>query len=139
MTLFEEPLTALTPASLDRRRFLRLASGAVAGALLAACGSDDGAGGPVGDPVREFTIVAENLAWDIDTVTVPAGVEVTATIENRDRSVPHNLHIRSEGDPKSPLEDGPVNQTLRFTIDEPGSYDYLCDAHPMMKGTIHAV
>lgn len=34
---------------------------------------------------------------------------------------------------------GPVTQTLRFTIDEPGSFDFLCDSHPMMKGRLHAV
>lgn len=122
-----------------RRGFLAMLSGAVVTATLAGCGDDEQPAAPTGPPVRSFTIVAQNIAWDRDAFTVPAGTEVTATIDNRDVKVEHNLHIRAPGDPKSPLEDGPSTQVLRFTIDEPGTYDFLCDAHPMMDGVIHVV
>lgn len=98
-----------------------------------------GTGASSGEAVTKFTIVAENIKWDLKRVVVPAGAEVTATIENRDRGIPHNLHVKSPGDPKTELEDGPVTQTLRFTIEKPGSYGFVCDAHPTMTGTIEAV
>lgn len=129
-------------ASISRRRALRLGAGAVVATALAACGDTGSPDRPaVGtdEPVDEFTIVAENMSWDVDRVVVPAGVEVAATIENRDRGVLHNLHIQSPEDPKTELEEGVVTQTLRFTIAEPGEYEYVCDAHLFMSGTIVAV
>lgn len=132
----------MTEHRVTRRRALRLGAGAVVAAALAACGdnaSTDGATAETEEPVEEFTIVAENLRWDVDRIVVPAGVEVTATIENRDRGVLHNLHIQSPDDPKTELEDGVVTQTLTFSIAEPGEYEYVCDAHLFMSGTIVAV
>jgi plastocyanin len=130
-------------ASMSRRRALRLGAGAVVATALAACGDtgspDRRATAGAEDPVDEFTIVAENMRWDVDRVVVPAGVEVTATIENRDRGVLHNLHIQSPEDSKTELEEGVVTQTLTFTIAEPGEYEYVCDAHLFMSGTIVAV
>lgn len=125
---------------LSRRALLQLGGAASAALLLAACGDDDGADQGTGESqVTAFTIIAENIQWDRDRVVVPAGREVTATIDNRDRGIPHNLHIKSPGDPKTELENGPVTQTLRFTIDEPGTYDFVCDAHTNMTGTIEVV
>lgn len=129
-------------ASMSRRRALRLGAGAVVATALAACGdngSQDRAPAENDEPVEEFTIVAEDMRWDVDRVLVPAGVEVTATIENRDRGVLHNLHIKSPEDPKTELEKGVVTQTLTFTIAEPGEHEYVCDAHLFMSGTIVAV
>jgi plastocyanin len=129
---------------LSRRAVLGLSGGAVLALLLGACGDDgDGNGSPEAgtedEPVTAFTIVAENIKWDLDRVIVPAGREITATIDNRDRGIPHNLHVKSSGDPKTELEQGRVTQTLRFAIDEPGRYEFVCDAHPNMTGTIEAV
>jgi len=89
---------------MSRRRALRLGAGAIVATALAACGdtgSPDRAAVEAEEPVDEFTIVAENMRWDVDRVVIPAGVEVTATIENRDRGVLHNLHIQSPEGPKT--------------------------------------
>jgi plastocyanin len=123
----------------SRRAALRLGGAAALALLVAGCGDDDESSSPARSPVTAFTIVAENIRWDLDQIVVPAGRQVTATIDNRDRGIPHNLHIKSPGDPKTELEDGPVTQTLRFTIEEPGRYDFVCDAHANMTGTIEAV
>lgn len=129
----------------SRRGALRLGGGAIVAVVIAGCGGDDGddtepsSALELERTVTEFTIVAENSNWDLERVMVPAGQEVTATIDNRDRGIPHNLHVKSPGDPKTELEDGPVTQTLRFTVDQAGSYDFVCDAHPKMTGTIQAV
>ncbi|CAN5727968.1 hypothetical protein BH24ACT4_BH24ACT4_06250 [soil metagenome] len=133
------PDGALDPARpLSRRGFLVVASGAAA-VLVVGCGGDEEPVMPSGPPVDSFTIVAQNIAWDRTELKVTAGVEVTATIDNRDQSIDHNLHIKSPGSPKTPLEKGPVVQMLTFTVDEPGTYDFLCDAHPQMDGTLFVV
>lgn len=132
----------------SRRTALTLAGGAVLGLVVAGCGGDDepetGADSPTEDlnlerAVVEFTIVARSSAWDRDRFVVPAGQQVTATIDNRDPGIPHNLHVKSPGDPKTELQEGPVTQTLRFTIDTAGDYGFVCDAHPNMTGTIVAI
>jgi plastocyanin len=113
--------------------------------LLPACGDDDGNGGrSVGseaDPVTEFTIVAEDTRFDLARIVVPVGEEVTATIDNRDRGIGHNLSVAlPEGEAKTEVEAGPVEQTLRFTVPEPGEYDFVCDPHvATMEGVIEAV
>lgn len=138
-------MTSHLTRTYSRRAALQLAGGAAAALLIAACGGGEDGGEPAGDSsdrdraVTDFTIVAKNIEWDLDRVVVPTGKEVTATIENRDRGIPHNLHVKSPGDPKTELEKGLVTQTLRFTIDEPGSYAFVCDAHPNMTGRIEAI
>jgi plastocyanin len=122
---------------------------AVLALLLTGCGGDDGGGGggagrSVGtedEPVTEFTIVAEDLRFDLDGVVVPAGEEVTATIENRDDGIGHNLSVAlPDGEAKTEVEAGPVTQTLRFTVPEPGEHDFVCDPHAAsMRGVVQAV
>jgi plastocyanin len=117
-------------------------------ALLAAGCGDDGGGddgersvGTRDEPVTEFTIVAEDLRFDLDRIVVPAGTEVTATIDNRDDGVGHNLSVAlPDGEAETDVEAGPVEQTLRFTVPEPGEYDFVCDPHAAtMKGVVEAV
>jgi plastocyanin len=117
-------------------------------ALLAAGCGDDGGGddgersvGTRDEPVTEFTIVAEDLRFDLDRIVVPAGTEVTATIDNRDDGVGHDLSVAlPDGEAEMDVEAGPVEQTLRFTVPEPGEYDFVCDPHAAtMKGVVEAV
>ena len=126
------------PVDPTRRTVLALGAGGIATLVLGACG-DGATAAEAQDPVSEFTIVADNLRWDIDRVVIAAGDEVTVTVENRDRGIPHNFHVRSPGDPTTELEDGIVTQTLRFSIDEPGEYVFVCDAHLQMTGTVEVV
>ena len=115
--------------------------------LVAGCGDDDGGGdsgrsvGSRDEPVTEFTIVAEDLRFDLDRIVVPAGEEVTATIENRDSGIGHNFSVAlDDGQAETDIEAGPVTQTLRFTIPEPGEHDFVCDPHAAsMKGVVEAV
>lgn len=139
------PHSSVPTTSYSRRSVLRLGGGAALAIVLAACGNNGEDDDPPeeesgsSDPVTSFTIVAEDMEWNLERVIVPAGTEIAATVENRDNDMPHNLHVKSPGDPKSELESGPVTQTLRFTIDEPGRYEFVCDIHSNMTGTIEAV
>lgn len=123
----------------------RLALLAVIGGIVltaAACGGDDDpalSGSPEETTsATRLTLVAEDVAFDTNVLTAPAGEEVTMEYDIRD-VVPHNLHIITDSgeEPKTEVQAGPAMQTLTFTIDKPGSYTYVCDVHPeQMKGTL---
>ena len=128
------------PRHAPRLVFVSLLLGGAA--LAAAC--SDGGGTPTrtapDEPVTEITISSESTDFDIEEFQVPVGEEVTVTYENKDEGVVHNLNVTDVDDAATDLEAGEVTQELTFTIDEPGTYDYVCDAHrAAMKGTITAV
>lgn len=97
--------------------------------LLAACG-----GGPSSEapPVSESpTVYLRNMAFESDHVTIEAGDTVTWVWDDGD--IDHDVsgdgfksQIQSEGE-------------YSFTFDDPGSYDYVCTLHPMMKGRVTVV
>lgn len=131
------------PSLYTRRSFLGLVGGGALAVAVGACGSTNGEGDAspalADAAVTAFTIVAERIRWDLDRIVVPVGEEVTATIENRDRGMPHNLHVKSPGNPRTELQNGVVTQTLRFRIEKRGRYTFVCDAHATMTGTIEAI
>ena len=85
-----------------------------------------------------ISLVGENIAFNATRLNAPAGREVTITFENRDAGVSHNLRIAGPSGPiATKIEKGPITQTLTFTIDEPGTYQFLCEVHPTaMKGDL---
>jgi plastocyanin len=99
-------------------------------------GDDEEAAAGGGEPVTEQTIVAENIAFDVQAFTVTAGAEVTVTLDHRDIGIPHNIAFEFA---KTNLENGPVTQELAFTAPAAGEYEYICDAHPQMAGTMTSV
>jgi plastocyanin len=116
--------------------------------LLAGCGDDSGGGGGGGrsagteeEPVTEVTIVADDVRFDLERIVVPAGEEVTVTVVNREEGIGHNLSVALPDDEAgTEVEAGPVQQTLRFTVPEPGEYDFVCDPHAAtMEGVVQAV
>ena len=125
----------------------------VAGLLLMACGddADDVAAAPdettasdesattddtepAGDgPV---TIVAVDVQFEPDELSVPVG-SVDFVIDNQDDGIPHNFHVEGEGvDETTELEKGPVTQELTVDFPAAGTYEFICDIHPAMKGTV---
>lgn len=106
---------------------------------LAACG--DGGGGLSSEPVPDdpdVVIVAQDMQFDLREVTVAAGEPVSIVIDNRDEGVNHNLHIEDAPDPdKTPLERGRSRQALTVTLPA-GEYEFVCDIHPDMTGTMRA-
>ncbi len=120
-------------------RLLRISAISAAMVLFAAaCGGGDDAA-PAPDAQTEIILVAQNITFDQDILTVPVGEEVTVTHEHLDSGVSHNLHVivSSERNFSTVITSGPVTQTLTFTINEAGTYTFQCDVHPdVMNGTL---
>ena len=92
-----------------------------------------------GEGKTEFKIVGKNIKFDPDKLTIPVGKEVTIIFDNRDASVPHNIHFKTPTDVKSELTEGKsagVRDRLKLKVDQAGTYEFLCDVHPTMKGEL---
>jgi plastocyanin len=119
---------------------------------LVACGGDDEESGGGGDTGGAATteepagtggggggteVSMENVQFDPNDVTVEAGETITFV---NNESVPHDVH-KSSG-PGADFASGPSGgmqegDTFELTLDEAGSYEYVCDVHaPGMAGTI---
>lgn len=125
-------------------------------ALAAACGggSDSGtsgntgaaiapnpAGGGGAAPVSSITTVATDNKFDQTSHTVKAGEQVTVTLENKGQAL-HNWVVKgikgADGkDITTQLLTASKSETITFAIEKPGTYDFLCDVHPVeMKGKL---
>jgi hypothetical protein len=123
---------------------LRLAVLAAAAALLVAgCGSDDPTSAPDDcTPVEDgaVTLVARNIQWSTDCLVTPAR-PITITVRNEDDGVKHDLEVYGQGMErvKTPLEAGPVTQTLEVPLPEAGgTFSYVCTIHAQMEGDLFA-
>ncbi|HJR92957.1 MAG TPA: plastocyanin/azurin family copper-binding protein [Acidimicrobiia bacterium] len=103
---------------------------------LAAC-AGDGAGNKQGSsetpgtPVADPVITIEDMKFVNGTVTIEAGT--TVTWEWNDGSMEHNVVFEEF---ESPLQ---AEGTFTHTFEEPGTFDYHCQPHPFMTGTIFVV
>ncbi|MCC7554581.1 MAG: cupredoxin domain-containing protein [Methanoculleus marisnigri] len=85
-------------------------------------------------------IAAENFGFSTETITVPAGAEVTIEFDNRDDGVPHNVAVYTDSSASDAIfvgeiVMGPTRATYTLTAPEtPGNYFFRCDVHPAMHG-----
>ena len=87
-------------------------------------------------------LVAQNLSFNMSTITVPAGAAVTVNFSNKD-SVNHNFAVYQNlpGSQVNPVFVGPTiapgNTVYKFTAPAAaGNYFFECDVHPQnMNGT----
>ncbi|CAN5863919.1 hypothetical protein BH24ACT3_BH24ACT3_19770 [soil metagenome] len=107
----------------------------------ASCGSDGNGAGEAASCATvaqgEVTILAEDIAWDPRCIEAPAGEPFTVVIDNVDDGIAHNIDVADIPEPnRTELENGPVTQTLDMQVDDPGEYEFICDIHPNMTGTL---
>jgi plastocyanin len=113
--------------------------------LLAACGSTaappSATPGPTPpDGVLTLELVAHNSRFSTDDLRVPAGREFAVHLRNDDRDV-HNFELRDAAGNsifRSELFSGPGERIETLAAVAAGTYQFLCTAHPYMKGTLHA-
>ena len=83
---------------------------------------------PAGESGDEVSI--SNFAFGLSTLTVNAGTEVTWV---NDDPAPHTV-TAAGGSFDSDILD--PDKSFSFVFEEPGTYEYQCNVHPEMTGTV---
>jgi len=88
-----------------------------------------------------INLVAQGMAFDQKTITVPASAQVTMNFNNKD-GLPHNFALYNDSSATKSIFvgeiiSGPKTITYTFTAPAtPGNYFFRCDVHPTnMTGT----
>jgi plastocyanin len=102
--------------------------------VLAACGGDGGDGGE-GDGASSANadIVTKDFAFVPAELTATAGEEASFELANED-DTEHNITIKDLGVDED--VDAGGTTTVTVTADEAGDYDFFCEYHPDMTGTL---
>jgi plastocyanin len=96
------------------------------------------AGGQLTAQEQQVTIEisAKNIAFNKDTLTVPAGAKVLLEFTNQE-AAPHNVAVYETDRARNEIFKGEVfsgpdrTVTYEFTApEEPGTYFFRCDVHP---------
>jgi plastocyanin len=78
-------------------------------------------------------VLVANFSFSPQAMTVAVGTTVTWTFEQPE--APHNVVslslpvVFNSGTPRG-------RGTFRFTFTRPGTYAYICQVHPYMRGTV---
>jgi plastocyanin len=119
--------------------------------VVAEGGGGTGGGGPGGGQpggggggIQPAAITASGLAFDTDSITIPANTATKLQFKNEDAGTPHNFAIypsESELTPEQALFQGevvtgPATATYDVPALDAGSYYFHCDVHPTMNGTV---
>jgi plastocyanin len=94
--------------------------------------------GPAGSPSgATVSVVAKDIAFTTPAVSAKAGVAFTIAFDNQD-GAPHNIVI-SDGS-GSQVFKGEIVSGTKVDYQVPalaaGTYGFLCEIHPDMKGTL---
>lgn len=110
---------------------LTVVSEAAAGASAgAAASSGGGSAGP-----GTITAIATDNKFAPTQFNARAGEQTSLTLENQGSAI-HNLHVQNvtgaNGQPiTTKLLPGGQSETIQFTITQPGTYNVICDVHPV--------
>jgi plastocyanin len=100
--------------------------------------SDGGSGQAV-----VIKISAQGIAYDTDTLEVPANTPFKIEFTNNDAGIPHNVAIHKDSPTGPEVWQGEIfNGVATKTYDVPalpaGTYGFVCTVHPNMTGTLTA-
>jgi plastocyanin len=123
------------------RAIVRVAIAAAVAFLAASCGGGGGnQSGGCGD--ETVTLIALDLAFDKEEITLTAGAETTICLDNQDQTLPHNVAIYEDESAETlifqgDIVEGATTTRYTFTAPDPGTYFFRCDLHPIqMTGTV---
>ena len=121
-----------------KRLTLILGLGALAAVLAACSGSSAGTAAPAGsvDP-NAIVVSAKDLKYSPTEVSAPADAPFEIVFDNQE-GVPHNMAISDSTGTNVFKGEIVSNQKVTYSIPAlaAGSYPFLCEVHPDMKGTI---
>lgn len=105
------------------------------GTIEAVEGGGGGGGGP------SVAVAAANIAFDTDTIELPADSASTIVFDNQDAGVQHNISIYADDTMAEPLFQGelitgPASVEYAIPPLPAGEYYFVCDVHPTMNGTV---
>lgn len=117
-----------------------LALAAVLAACSGASAAPDKTPAPVGTPSGDgVTVVAKDMKFSPSTVSVKADKAFELVFDNQE-GAPHNVAI-SDASGKSVYK-GEIVSSKKVTYQVPalaaGTYTFICEVHPDMKGSITA-
>ena len=121
-----------------KRLTLILGLGALAAVLAACSGSSAGTAAPAGsvDP-NAIVVTAKDLKFSPTEVTAPADAPFEIVFDNQE-GVPHNMVISDTAGTK--VFEGEIVSSQKVTYSVPalaaGTYPFVCEVHPEMKGTV---
>jgi plastocyanin len=125
---------------MNHRIAVALIATALFGLTIAACSSSSAGTNPSVDPAAaDLTLVASEMAFDRDEISVPAGSAWTLQLVNED-DAPHNVAIYVDESAGKSLFVGELitatSTVYQVPALEPGTYFFRCDLHPDMNGTL---
>ena len=99
-------------------------------------------GGAPGETVT-LKLTAAGIAYDTDTLEVPANTPFKIEFTNNDAGIPHNVAIHEGSPTGTAVWTGDIfNGVETRTYDVPalpaGTYGFVCTVHPNMTGTLTA-
>lgn len=140
-----EEITAEEEALIPNPPVTEITAGASpTGSTSPVCGQRAPAQEEVTGPVEvktDWVQDATDNKFSVRAMGIPAGREATVVFNNKGQAI-HNWHVLQVKDARgqdvaTKLLPGGQSETLRFTITTAGSYQFLCDVHPVdMKGTL---
>jgi plastocyanin len=87
-----------------------------------------------------LSITGQNLTFSTNCLAVPAAMDFTIALDNKDPGVPHNISIYTDSSAAhalftGSLVTGPASTTYTVPGLPAGEYFFRCDVHPSMNGT----
>jgi len=111
-------------------------SGGSGGATASPAASAPAASGSAGD---EIVVVAKDLEFSTASIAAPADEAFQIVLDNQE-SAQHNIAIKDASG--AVVFKGEIVSSTRVTNDVPaltaGAYEFFCEVHPDMKGTLTA-
>ncbi len=111
-------------------------SGGSGGTAASPAASAPAASAPAGDAI---VVVAKDLKFSTASITAPADEAFQITLDNQE-SVPHNVAVKDASGAEK--FKGEIVTSKQITYDVPalaaGAYEFWCEVHPDMKGTLTA-
>ena len=82
-----------------------------------------------------LTVTARDFAFSPTNLKAPAGQPITLAFKNEDSGASHSLSVQIEGAAKKTCV-GPCTTEETLPGQPAGTYEYFCNIHSNMKGTL---